>query len=139
MDAGPIHVALRVAAILDALGVPYLIGGAVASSILGEPRATEDVDVVADLRAEHVVPLIAALHPEFYAGEQGIADAVAMRRSFNVIHLETMRKVDIFVMPESALAQEEMRLVAPGFFQRDKEARSMTSPSVPSHATSVSS
>lgn len=87
MDAGPIQITLRVAAILDDLGVPYLVGGAVASSILGEPRATEDIDVVADLRGEHVAALLSALQPESYVGEKAVADAVATRRSFNVIHL----------------------------------------------------
>lgn len=109
MDAGPIQLALRVAEILNRLGVPYLLGGALASSILGEPRATEDVDLVAELREEHVAGLRAALEPEFSVGSGTMADAVAAQRSFNVIHLETMRKVDVFVLPDSALAREEMR------------------------------
>ena len=109
VDAGPIQVTLRVATILDNLGVPYLVGGAIASSILGEPRATEDIDIVADLRAEHVAPLLSALQSEFYVGEQALHDAVAKRRSFNIIHLGTMRKVDIFVLSGLALDQEEMR------------------------------
>jgi hypothetical protein len=39
---------------LDALGIPWVIGGSVASSLLGEPRATADVDLVTDLRGVHV-------------------------------------------------------------------------------------
>ena len=109
MDAGPIPVALRVATILDALSVPYLVGGAIASSILGEPRATEDIDIVADLRFEHVAPLLSALQGEFYTAEPLVQAAVASRRAFNVIHLETMRKVDIFVLRGRALDREEMR------------------------------
>ena len=109
VDTGPIQVTLRVATILDNLGVPYLVGGAIASSILGDSRATEDIDIVADLRAHHVAPLLSALQAEFYVGEQALHDAVLKRPSFNIIHLGTMRKVDIFVLSGLALDQEEMR------------------------------
>ena len=44
--------------VFDALGVPWLIGGSVASSMRGEPRSTNDLDLVADLRTEHVAPLV---------------------------------------------------------------------------------
>lgn len=46
-------VTLRVIGTLEGLGVPYVVGGSIASSIYGKPRATQDVDVVADLRDEH--------------------------------------------------------------------------------------
>ena len=49
MASDPLDVALQVGRILDALGVPYALGGALASAVLGEPRATEDIDVVAGL------------------------------------------------------------------------------------------
>lgn len=50
----PLAIAVRVGATLDALGIDWLVGGSVASSIHGIPRATQDIDIVADLSPGHV-------------------------------------------------------------------------------------
>ncbi|MCX7783697.1 MAG: hypothetical protein N2318_08655 [Meiothermus sp.] len=78
------------------LGVEYRIGGSVASSTLGHLRATNDVDIVADLRPENLGSFIAALQGRFYVDEAYITEAVMRERGFNLIHLETFLKVDIF-------------------------------------------
>ena len=109
VDAESIRLALKVAEIFDALAVNYLIGGSVASSILGEPRATLDVDIVADLQISHVQPLIALMTGEFYIDEIMIIEAINHKSSFNVIHLDTMQKADIFILDEQPLAQLEMQ------------------------------
>lgn len=49
MQDDPIDVALRVANVLEELGVEYFVGGSLASSVDGEPRATNDIDFVIDL------------------------------------------------------------------------------------------
>ena len=79
------------------LGVRYYVGGSLASSVRGLPRTSIDVDLAAELRPEHVAPLVGALLGEFYVSEPRVKDAVDARRSFNVIHLATMMKVDVFV------------------------------------------
>lgn len=109
VEADSIRLALRMAEILDALAVPYLIGGSVASSILGEPRATIDVDIVADLQLSHVQPLVAVMTGEFFIDEIMVTEAIERKSSFNVIHLDTMQKVDIFVLSDQPLAQSEMQ------------------------------
>lgn len=101
-------VTLRIVRVLDSLGVPYLVGGSIASSFFGEPRATYDVDIVADLQAEHVAPLIAALRDDFYLDEPAIRDAVRRRSTFNAIHLDTMFKVDVFVAKDDAPTNQEL-------------------------------
>jgi hypothetical protein len=60
-------------------------------------RASVDGDVVAELGPAHVAPLVAALRDTYYVPEERIRDALARRGSFNVIHLDTMLKVDVFV------------------------------------------
>jgi hypothetical protein len=82
---------------LDSLGVGYYVGGSVASSIHGVPRASIDADLIAELGAEHVAPLAARLSALFYLDEGRMRDAVERRLSFNVIHLASMFKVDVFV------------------------------------------
>lgn len=59
----PMDAALRVIDVFEALGVPYMIGGSLASAVHGIARSTLDVDLVADLRPEHAVPLKAAHTP----------------------------------------------------------------------------
>jgi hypothetical protein len=93
----PVAVTLLVIEALDALDVPYLIGGSLASAVHGVARATVDTDLVADLRPEHARPLAQALEDAFYVDVESIQDAIRRHSSFNVIHLETMFKVDVFV------------------------------------------
>jgi hypothetical protein len=101
-------VTLRVIGVLDRLEVPYVVGGSIASSIYGKPRATQDVDVVADLRDEHIPGFVADLADDFYLDEPAIRDAVRRRATFNVIHLNTMFKVDVFVAKHDAATTQEL-------------------------------
>ena len=84
----------------EKLGVPYYIGGSVASSAYGVARATLDVDIVTDLNPEHVHPLVEMLESDYYIDEEMILDAIHKSSSFNLMHLETMLKVDVFVVKD---------------------------------------
>lgn len=95
----------------EQLGIPYHIGGSVVSSVYGFPRATFDVDLVADLKLEHVRPLVKRLEAEYYIDEDMVRDAIRHRSSFNAIYLDTMLKVDVFVLKSRAFDQEELRRV----------------------------
>ncbi len=97
MLSEPVAVTLLVIEALEELGAPYLIGGSLASAVHGVARATADTDLVADLRLEHAEQLAQALSDAFYVDAESIRDAIRHRSSFNVIHLETMFKVDVFV------------------------------------------
>lgn len=97
LDAEAFAAALLVTNLLDSLQIPYVIGGSVASMAHGMIRSTLDVDIVADIEAEHVEPLLASLSSVFYVDESSIWRAIERRDSFNLIHLETMVKVDVFL------------------------------------------
>lgn len=97
MSVDPIAATLMVTDALEALGVPYVIGGSVASTVHGVVRTTADADLVADVRSEQAAPLVAALGDAFYADAEAIQDAIQHKSSFNVIHLESMFRVDIFI------------------------------------------
>ncbi len=101
MDANQIDVVLKVVALLEKLNIPYVIGGSFASSIHGLPRATHDADLIALIKPEQAVAFAAELQEEFYADEQTIKHAVRTKRHFNVIHLDSIFKVDIFVAKPS--------------------------------------
>jgi hypothetical protein len=79
-------------------------------------RATMDADVACDLRLEHVEPLVEALAGTFYIDADVMRRAVHEHSSFNVIHLETMFKVDLFVakprpFDRAQLARRERHLL----------------------------
>ena len=103
MSIGPIDLALRVAAILDRLEIPYVVGGSLASSMLGEPRATADIDVAIRLTESDVAPLVEALGPEYYVSPEAAVAAVRRKGSFNLVHLESVQKVDLFVLGDELL------------------------------------
>lgn len=92
-----LRAALATAAELEKLGVRWFLGGSLASSIHGVPRATFDADIMADIRPQHVRPFVRALGEKWYADESAIQDAIRDRSSFNLIHLDTAMKVDVFV------------------------------------------
>lgn len=96
-----------VAEALDNLGVAYLIGGSVASSVHGFVRATIDADIVADLKLVHVQPLVRYLEADYYIDADAIKDAIRHKGSFNVIHFETLLKVDIYI-PKTRLFDESV-------------------------------
>ena len=94
---------------LEEFGIPYHIGGSVASSLYGLPRLTIDADLVADIRMEHVRPLVRQLETDYYIDEDMIRDAIRRQSSFNVIHQDTILKVDIFIPKSRLFDQEELR------------------------------
>lgn len=106
--AEPLRVTLEVTSVLEKMGVRYLVGGSLASSAHGIPRSTQDVDLVAELPGSVVDAFVAQLSARFYVDKDMILDAIRRRASFNLIHLETMFKVDVFVSDRSELLLEEM-------------------------------
>jgi len=72
----PIEVTLKVTSVLEKLGVAYLIGGSLASTLYGMVRTTQDSDIIAEIRPEHVQPFVSSLQTEFYIDEEMIADAI---------------------------------------------------------------
>jgi len=91
-----IAITLRVVEVLSRLGIPYVIGGSLASSVRGVPRSTLDVDLVAEVSEAHADSLALALGPDFYADPDAIRAAIRRGHSFNIVYLATAFKVDIF-------------------------------------------
>jgi hypothetical protein len=112
-------VTLRVVRVLESLGSRYLIGGSLASSLHGIPRSTNDADLVAELPGARVDDFVRDLRAEFYVDADMIREAIARGASFNVVHLTTMFKVDVFIATRDPLTVQELsrrveHAVAPG-------------------------
>jgi len=101
-------IAVDVAKRLDDAGIPYVIGGSLASSIHGEPRATMDVDVVADLPQDAITRLVGALRPDYYVDEDAARDAVRSQGSFNAVDTRSGVKVDFFVAGSDPFDRERL-------------------------------
>jgi hypothetical protein len=95
-----VKVLLAVVNVFERLHIPYLLGGSMASALYGVARSTLDADMIVELHEEQVHALVAALGEGFYADEEMIRDAIRHRSSFNLIHLVTMFKVDVFIQKE---------------------------------------
>jgi hypothetical protein len=106
--AEPIAVLLEVTEALDAVGVRYVVGGSLASSVHGVPRSTADLDLLVELPGRVVDALVSTLSPRFHIDRDMILDAIRRRASFNILHLPTMFKVDLFVSDRSPILSEEM-------------------------------
>jgi hypothetical protein len=91
----------------DALPVRWAIGGSLASSAHGEPRATNDVDVIALLSEEAARAFVASLGAEFYADSAVAADAARRRSCFNVIDNRSFIKIDVFVPAAGPLGAQQ--------------------------------
>jgi hypothetical protein len=109
MLSEPIQVTLKVIAAFDRLGILYLIGGSLASAVHGIVRATMDADLVADIQPHQVLPLVVSLEGEFYIDADMILDAIQHHSSFNLIHLETMFKVDVFLLKQRDFDLNQMQ------------------------------
>ncbi len=107
MLSEPLLVIARLVRAFDNLAIRYVVGGSFASSLYGIPRATQDVDLVAEIELSHVDALASALAGEFYIDAGMISDAIRRQASFNVIHLATMFKADVFVARDDPWSREE--------------------------------
>ena len=86
-----------VVAAFRALGIRHFVGGSVASSFHGATRTTMDVDIVCELAEENISPFVTLFNRDFYISEPAVRDAVRRKSCFNLIHMPTSFKVDVFV------------------------------------------
>lgn len=83
--------------VLRKLAVPHFDGGSIASSFHGATRSTMDVDLICELTEDKVDAFVASFAENFYISQSAVQDAVSRKSCFNLIHLPTSFKVDIFV------------------------------------------
>ncbi len=95
-----VNVMMLVVDVFERLQIPYFIGGSMASALHGVARSTLDADMVAEIHLAQVEALVKTLGDDFYADEEMIRDAIRHHGSFNLIHLATMFKVDVFIRKE---------------------------------------
>lgn len=92
--------------VLERLGLRYFVTGSVATIFYGEPRFTNDIDIVLDLPAGKIAELCAAFpEGEFYVSEEAARKAVARRGQFNILHPSSGLKLDLMIPAETPFNQ----------------------------------
>ncbi|MFO0599866.1 MAG: hypothetical protein U0228_31445 [Myxococcaceae bacterium] len=87
---------LAVVRALERMNVPHYVTGSLASSLHGDPRSTNDADLVAALRVNQHADLQRELGDRFYVDEDEFRHAVEQERSFNLVDQVELAKVDVF-------------------------------------------
>ena len=105
---GPIDLALTLAEIFERVGIVYALGGSLASSFLGEPRTTVDVDFATRFPDRLLEPFFETVGPEFYVPVEFARLAVAASTSFNLIQLSSGLKADVFVLGNELLDERQI-------------------------------
>lgn len=83
---------------LETLKIPYLVTGAIASIAYGEPRLTNDIDVVADIEEKHIPGLTECFpEEEFFLDADAIKEAIRHCHQFNIIHPSSGLKIDVII------------------------------------------
>ena len=100
--------ALQLFTALDRLGIRYAVGGSFASSFHGIARATLDINVVLELPQVLAKAIYLAVSPDFYADDAAMVEAIGRGRAFNLIHLESGHKFDLFVAGRHPLGEEQL-------------------------------
>ena len=92
--------------VFDRLNIAYVIGGSVASSVYGQVRFTQDADITVEPFESVAERLFDELKGDFYISSEAMNEALQNKSSFNVIHLETAFKIDIFIRQESEFQKQ---------------------------------
>jgi hypothetical protein len=95
--------------ILEEQGLTYLLVGSLASGVYGEPRLTQDIDIVVELGPNQVARLCEAFPaPEYYVSQQAAREAVAAAGQFNVIHPASGNKIDFMIARRDAWGRSQV-------------------------------
>jgi hypothetical protein len=108
-----LEVLAQVVAVLEQLGIPYAIGGSMASSGYGKVRFTQDADITVEpfeAQAERFFDLVKG---DFYVSKEAMAQAIHSRTSFNLIHFESAFKIDLFVRRDTEFERQLLRRARP--------------------------
>ena len=104
---------------LERMGVRHYVCGSLASSLHGEPRATNDADLVAELFSTHFERLARELGTRFFLDEDDFQAAVRSERSFNLVDEVELAKVDVFCVRAVGYQAEALNRVVRLELERD--------------------
>ena len=94
---------------IETAGIPYMLTGSFASSYHGEPRASNDADIVISPSREQIKSFLASLGPEYYVDPDTAREAIDRHSMFNIIDCRRGWKADLIIRKERPYSREEFR------------------------------
>ena len=94
---------------LNSIHVSYMLTGSFAMNCYAEPRMTRDIDIVIELRNDKKKEIFDVFSKDFYLSESALDEAIKLHRMFNVIHEESVLKIDFIIRKESYYRKEEFK------------------------------
>jgi hypothetical protein len=88
-------------------GILYMLTGSMAMNYYAQPRMTRDIDVVIAIAPEEVGRVAALFRPDYYVSEENIRESVAHESIFNLIHQESVIKVDCIIRKKNEYRRVE--------------------------------
>jgi hypothetical protein len=92
---------------LESAGIAFMLTGSMAISYYAQPRMTRDIALVVALTEEQTQVVVGLFEADYYLDSQAISLAIAQRSMFNLIHIETVIKVDCIVLKSDDYRREE--------------------------------
>jgi len=109
---------------LDALKIEYFVTGSLASMFYGEPRLTNDIDIVADIEENHIKGIISEFPADkFYISEEAIKEVYRLRRQFNIIHPSSGLKVDIVIQKNDSFDKSRFERIRKDIFIKGRNIK----------------
>jgi hypothetical protein len=87
--------------------IEYMLTGSMAMNYYAQPRMTRDIDIVVELGVSDASKIASAFQPDYYVPEESLRDALRDRGMFNLLHLESVVKVDLIVRKEELYRRTE--------------------------------
>lgn len=92
---------------LNAAGIAFMLTGSVAMNQYAQPRMTRDIDIVVMLNDAAAATIVDLFEPDYYVPVATVSRAIARRSMFNLIHNESVFKIDFIVLQDDPYRQEE--------------------------------
>jgi hypothetical protein len=108
-----------VGARLETALIPHMLAVSMAMNYYAQPRMTRDIDIVVALEGADAGKLIASFEPDYFVPEEALKAALREQGMFNLLHLESVVKVDLIVRKQAPYRQTEfarrVQVQLPGF------------------------
>ncbi len=115
--------------ILEEMNIIYALGGSMASSVYGKVRFTQDADIIVEPFDDIAEKLFERLKSQYYISKDAMYHALEHQSSFNIIHLESAFKIDVFVRKNTLFEKQVLARRKPLKLSDTLEKRvSMVSP-----------
>lgn len=98
---GELEILKMVCQRLHQKGIPYMITGSIATNVYAVPRMTRDIDIVIEVSRDDIERLSTMFKDHFYIDREAVTQAVDEQGMFNIIHNESVIKVDFIIRKDS--------------------------------------